>query len=415
MCVNVESEIALLRRYRATAQQFGCYPGPERFRPNLNSGACLQQLQQPPVGGVAPALSLYVCGPRDKALAGCLGGAAVWSRPYLRSLGRELNLLAASVPAMRTVAGVFCRSDAVHAVQIIETIEDTFGLAADGERVMDTELCRLEPQQLSGLPRRGLKRLRIEAPGTCSACAATALEPLVQQARACGFQSVEIIATLAADQPLSRLAHMVEAAADRLIVPIVANLATPSRAEFDFVRTVMATLEAAGYLNFGMGYFVRRDDQLVHGRRRGDLGYNLRGFSLGANAVSLGLGPGSISEMHPYYSKNEATLIRYLAALDRHRLPVHSGIRLSADDQVRRAVIQALICHLEVPVESISSAYLIEFNSYFATELAQLQDFARAGALELSDEWLTITPRGRLLLPAMCAVFDAYRLRSAPS
>ena len=45
------------------------------------------------------------------------------------------------------------------------------------------------------------------------------------------------------------------------------------------------------------------------------------------------------------------------------------GIELSADDLVRRAVIQALACRFEVSKESIEIAHLVDFDRYFAAEL----------------------------------------------
>ena len=56
------------------------------------------------------------------------------------------------------------------------------------------------------------------------------------------------------------------------------------------------------------------------------------------------------------------------------------GIELTADDLVRRAVIQALMCHFELSIESIEIAYLIDFERYFAAELADLRELRRRTA-----------------------------------
>ena len=68
------------------------------------------------------------------------------------------------------------------------------------------------------------------------------------------------------------------------------------------------------------------------------------------------------------------TLDEYYDALDRDELPVLRGIELTADDLLRRAIIQALMCHFELSMRSIEIAYLINFREYFAEELADLQD-----------------------------------------
>jgi oxygen-independent coproporphyrinogen-3 oxidase len=74
-------------------------------------------------------------------------------------------------------------------------------------------------------------------------------------------------------------------------------------------------------------------------------------------------------------------------------------------------VIQALACHFAVSKESISIAHLIDFDHYFAAELRELADMEKESLVALDEEWITVTPRGRLLVRAVCSIFDRY-LRS---
>jgi oxygen-independent coproporphyrinogen-3 oxidase len=84
------------------------------------------------------------------------------------------------------------------------------------------------------------------------------------------------------------------------------------------------------------------------------------------------------------------------------------GIELSADDLVRRAVIQALACHFEISKEAISIAHLIDFDRYFALELAELEGMEKESLVTVNNEWISVTPQGRLLVRAVCMVFDRY-------
>ena len=63
-------------------------------------------------------------------------------------------------------------------------------------------------------------------------------------------------------------------------------------------------------------------------------------------------------------------------------------------------------------MEAIGIAHLIDFRSYFATELAQLREYANDGLVEFDGDWIVVTPRGRLLVRILCMVFDKY-LRQA--
>ena len=91
----------------------------------------------------------------------------------------------------------------------------------------------------------------------------------------------------------------------------------------------------------------------------------------------LGFGVSAIGQIGPTYYQNVKDLDDYYGALDAGRLPVMRGIELTADDLVRRAVIQALTCHFRVSIESIELAYLIDFRRYFASELADLRKLAQ--------------------------------------
>jgi oxygen-independent coproporphyrinogen-3 oxidase len=84
------------------------------------------------------------------------------------------------------------------------------------------------------------------------------------------------------------------------------------------------------------------------------------------------------------------------------------GMELNADDLVRRAIIQDLMCHFELVKQTLNIAYLIDFDSYFETEMEELRDYEREGLLEMSDEGIRVTPKGRMLIRNICMVFDKY-------
>jgi oxygen-independent coproporphyrinogen-3 oxidase len=71
-------------------------------------------------------------------------------------------------------------------------------------------------------------------------------------------------------------------------------------------------------------------------------------------------------------------------------------------------VIGALMCHFELSIEAIESTYAIDFKKYFAAELDELAELEAAGLLTIEPDWIAITPRGRLLVRAVCMVFDRY-------
>jgi len=84
------------------------------------------------------------------------------------------------------------------------------------------------------------------------------------------------------------------------------------------------------------------------------------------------------------------------------------GIELSADDLIRRSVMQALICHSILSFESVETYFPIEFKDYFSAELAELLVYEQAGLVTLDDQEIAVTPKGQLLISGICRVFDKY-------
>jgi oxygen-independent coproporphyrinogen-3 oxidase len=122
----------------------------------------------------------------------------------------------------------------------------------------------------------------------------------------------------------------------------------------------------------------------------------------------LGLGVSSIGRVGPTYYQNAKTLPDYYAALDAGRLPVVRGMELSTDDLLRRSVIQRLACDFRLTLKNFEAAYNIDFRRYFKAEMADLAKLAEDGLVELVDDGVVVTPKGRVLVRAVCMVFDRY-------
>jgi oxygen-independent coproporphyrinogen-3 oxidase len=166
-------------------------------------------------------------------------------------------------------------------------------------------------------------------------------------------------------------------------------------------------LTAAGYVHIGMDHFARPHDELALAQRRGHLQRNFQGYSTHAEHDLLGLGASAIGMMGTSYYQNCRNLKDYYARLEGNELPILRGYAMSADDAVRRSVIQALMCQFQVCKDTIRKTWLIDFDTYFAPECNELQAFEAEGLIEC-DARITVTPRGRLLIRSICMVFDRY-------
>jgi oxygen-independent coproporphyrinogen-3 oxidase len=249
----------------------------------------------------------------------------------------------------------------------------------------------------------------------------------IDEARANGFRSVNLDLiyglpkqTFASFQ--TTLERVIDISPDRIALYNYAHLPTvfkPQRRihaedmprpeeKLEIFTKVLERLTQAGYVYIGMDHFAKPEDDLAVAQRQGRLHRNFQGYSTYADTDLLAFGISAIGRVGPTYYQNTKTLDEYYDALDYGHLPVVRGIELTQDDLVRRAVIQALICHFRLSIESIELAYLLEFKDYFKEELADLAAFQKEGLVDISEEWITITPRGRLLVRAICMVFDRY-------
>ena len=170
-------------------------------------------------------------------------------------------------------------------------------------------------------------------------------------------------------------------------------------------------LTGAGYVYIGMDHFALPHDDLAMAANRAGLQRNFQGYSTRPDSDLIAFGISAISKVGATYSQNVKTLDDYCDHLDRAELPVLRGIQLTVDDLLRRAIIQSLMCHFELSIESIEIAYLLNFREYFSDEWNKLEELERDGLVALEPKWINVAPRGRLLVRNIAMVFDRHLSR----
>ena len=167
-------------------------------------------------------------------------------------------------------------------------------------------------------------------------------------------------------------------------------------------------LTGAGYVHIGMDHFAKSHDELAVAQREGKLQRNFQGYSTDTDCDLLSFGISAIGKVGATCSQNVRILDDYYDRLDADALPCFPGWQLSADDLLRRDVIQALMCQFTVPFERLEAVHAIVFHEYFATELEALKRLVDDGLIEIASDAITVTRRGRLLVRTVAMVFDYY-------
>ncbi|MEO8145801.1 MAG: oxygen-independent coproporphyrinogen III oxidase [Betaproteobacteria bacterium] len=441
----------LIRKYGTSGPRYTSYPTADRFVDAFGEGGFRHWLGHRNIGGIVQPLSVYVHLPFCSSVCYYCGCNKVVTRDhsksaqYIKYLAKELVLvgerLGAAGAGERSICQLhwgggtptFLAREEMAALMAL--LDAQFTRDAQTEVSIEVDPRSAESGRMAFLAGLGFNRLSIgvqdfdrsvqEAVHRLQSESET--RRVMEEARASGFRSIsmDLIYGLPRQTPDSfdaTLDRVIALDPDRIALYSYAHLPElfkPQRrihaeelpspeARLQIMTLAIGRLSRAGYTYIGMDHFAKPADGLAVAQRQGRLHRNFQGYSTHPDADMLGFGVSAIGRLGPAYYQNHKRLEDYYAALDDGRIPVRRGVELTADDLLRRSVIQSLICNFRLSIESVEIAHLIDFRRYFAAELADLRGLQADGLVELQPDWIVVTPRGRLLVRAVCMVFDKY-------
>lgn len=445
----------LLRRYDRPGPRYTSYPTAPHFTPGFGAAALREAIAESNGDPLPRALSLYVHVPFCTSPCFYCGCNRVITRDrgrgtaYVARLLREIALMGALVDADREVVQVhfgggtpnFLALDEIGA--IVEAIGRHFHLASRADRDLSIELDprSVTPADVARLAGFGFNRASLgvqdfDPEVQAAVNRVQSVEEtlaILEACRAAGMRSVsvDLIYGLPRQTTASfrrTLDTVVEARPDRVAVYGYAHLPERFKAQRRIVAADLPaaedklallvesirTLTAAGYVYIGMDHFALPDDDLARAQRSGTLQRNFMGYTTHARTDLLGLGVSAISHVGETFSQNAHALPEWEAALDAGHLPASRGLWLDADDTLRAAVIQSLMCHGHVDVRDIESRHGIDFARYFAPALTRLAPLAHDGLVTVAPDSIHVTDAGRLLVRNVAMCFDRYLVPSIP-
>jgi oxygen-independent coproporphyrinogen-3 oxidase len=165
---------------------------------------------------------------------------------------------------------------------------------------------------------------------------------------------------------------------------------------------------AAGYEFIGLDHFARPGEALARAARDGTLRRTFQGMTTGKPLDVIGLGPSAISILHDAYAQNHKESGQWRQAVEMD-FATERGLSLTADDLVRRELMQQLYGAGVIDKRSLQREFGIDFDDYFADECRRLLRLVADGLVEQSRDQLRLTaPTGRLLMRVVAAIFDRY-------
>ncbi|HYD95816.1 MAG TPA: oxygen-independent coproporphyrinogen III oxidase [Noviherbaspirillum sp.] len=446
---NVQFDAPLIRKMSQQGPRYTSYPTADRFTDQFGMGDYLQAVNSVRAMGARNPLSLYVHIPFcDKLCYYCACNKIITknrskAEEYLTYLKREIEIQGKLFADMNTVeqlhfgGGTPTYLSDAQMGELMAFLRKWFRFATDeaGEYSIEIDPRTVSPERVHSLRAQGFNRISfgVQDFDPDVQKAVNRIQPeectlgVMQAARDAGFRSISIDLIYGLPKQTiitmgQTLTKVIAANPDRISIYNYAHMPAlfkPQRrinedelpsgeTKLDMLSLCIKRLTDAGYVYIGMDHFAKPTDDLAVAQRQGRLHRNFQGYSTHAEAEMVSVGVSAISSVGSTYSQNEKTLEAYYERIEQGELPICRGIKLNVDDLLRRIIIQMLMCNFELSIKSLELAYPITFANYFAAELDKLRTLEADGLLTIDSEWITVTPKGRLLIRNICMVFDRY-------
>ena len=168
-------------------------------------------------------------------------------------------------------------------------------------------------------------------------------------------------------------------------------------------------LSAEGYELLGLDHFALPGDSLVEALHAGRLHRNFQGYTDQRAGDMVSFGMSAIGDLGGAFLQNARDAAGYEERIERGELATVRGMQRSAEDELRRAVIQDVMCRMHLDLDALGARFgLADPRAHFADEWRRLEPLAAEGLCRLAPGRLEVTPLGRLFLRPLAMVFDAY-------
>jgi len=444
----------LVRRYSVAGPRYTSYPTAVQFHEGFDADLYRRHITISNDELIPAPLSLYVhlpfchslcyyCGCTKKVTNNDSHGVR-----YLHLLAKEIVQQAALFDSDREVTqlhfggGTPTFFDDIQLEQLMSWLRGGFALDKSPEREFSIEIDprTVDPARLQTLADFGFNRISLGVQDTDPEVQHAvnrmqhpqATLQLVGHARRQGFNSVSI--DLIYGLPRQSLASfektlelVTQARPDRLAVYNYAHMPHMFRAQrmindadLPSAETRLALMELtinkladSGYRYIGMDHFALPDDELSRAQQAGHLQRNFQGYSTRSECDLIGLGVSAIGKIGDCYAQNLKEIPRWSAAVESAELPIWRGLSLSAEDLLRRSIIESIMCHGKVDFVAFENRFELDFSDYFAPELSRLKQLNNDGLIDLDEAGLQATSAGRVLLRHVAMVFDQYLPQTA--
>ncbi len=166
--------------------------------------------------------------------------------------------------------------------------------------------------------------------------------------------------------------------------------------------------EKLGYIEVGMDHFSLPEDELYQSLINGKIHRNFMGYTSSKTQLMIGLGMSAISDSWYAFAQNEKTVEDYQKRVENGEIPVFRGHILNEEDLVIRKHILNLMCRMEINWNDHT------FVPEMKNTLQQLKEMEKDNLIEIGENSIKITEKGKAFTRNVAMAFDLRMLRNQP-
>ena len=182
--------------------------------------------------------------------------------------------------------------------------------------------------------------------------------------------------------------------------------ATEKTAQYNLGKQL---LREADYVDIGMDHFALPTDSLYTSMLEKRLHRNFMGYTAQKTQLMIGLGVSSISDSWYGFAQNVKNIETYYHLVNEGILPLQKGHILNSEDLLIRTHILNLMCNFKT-----SWAQTTTQIPELADLVEKLVEFERDELIQINDQTLSITKKGKPFVRNICMAFDVLLQRKKP-
>lgn len=359
---------------------------------------------------------------------------------YLNALEAEIRMVAAALPQRMNVRHIHWGGGTPTIMapeafrKLLDTLRDCFEIVADAEIAVEIDPRRVTDEMIQALGQSGVTRasLGVQSFDPTVQAAINRIQSYEQTARATEKLRGAGVAAINFDL-IYGLPHQTVESCDNTVaralqlapnqfsvfgyahVPWMkkhqrmidtAALPNPQQRLAQF-GAIAECLAEAKYRRIGLDHFAKPDDRLVQCLDAGTLRRNFQGYTSDQCTTLLGFGASAVGALPQAYVQNTTQVSEYRRRIEAGAFALQRGRRVTAEDRLRRDVIERIMCDFRVDLDAIAAKYGLS-RQYFEGELARLAELEQDGIVRVEGAVVSLHETYWPLARTVAAIFDAY-------